>query len=167
VLQQTTTDFVGAEADRDIWEITSSLQLWSETLRLPSTGCRAGPEAEVPIPLPMDESNPPAEKDYLESRQFIPETGAVAIDSLRGGRQDSRRDGMTVDLLGTNERCSTREEEGTATQERRSGNPSKKRPGKGTKPNWGDAKHSLLGGQGVATSTVSGTCPPTSAGAVG
>jgi hypothetical protein len=55
---------------------------------------------------------------------------------------------------------STRTTVRRATQDRRSGNPGKKWPGIGTKPDRGDATHSLPGGEGVATSTVSGTSPP-------
>jgi hypothetical protein len=149
-----------AGPDRTISEIMSSLLQWNETLGRPSTRYRTDPEARNPLPAPKVESNLFGERGNSDNRWFIPAAETVAAGAPPGARGDSIKDGMPVISSGKNERTSTRTTVGIATQDRRSGGPGKQRPGKGTKPKRGDAQHSLLGGEGIATSTVSGSSPP-------
>jgi hypothetical protein len=84
---------------------------------------------------------------YRKKHAEKEKAGEPKADSLgTGGQKGSSGDGMTVDLLRTSERSSTRSKEGLATQDRRLGDPGKKWPGKGTKPNRGGAERPLLGG---------------------
>ncbi len=122
----------------------ASARLWRPLTNLPQG---IGP-IQGSLLLPEDEPNPPAGRGNLENGRFVPAAGAVATASLQGGPTGGSGDGMTVDLLRASERGITCTKERLATQDRRSGNLGRKRPGKGPKHNRGDAKRSLLGGEG-------------------
>jgi hypothetical protein len=139
-------------------KIKSTLLQWNEIVGLPSTRNRTEPKAGHPPPALEVESNPSEGRGNSDDRRSIPAKETVAACALAGARGDSIKDGMTVSSA-ENERKSTRTTDRSATQDRRLGNPGKKRPGKGTKPKRGGAQRPLPGGEGVTTSTLSGSSP--------